>query len=167
MHSTSLPLIISFIFSYVYFSNLFTHWYPPPQTVFLSLITFLQYSTITKIMGLYHSMIMYSVTSLIRTRLIRIPDNTNKYLSKFRSLQWFFHSLRLIRTPDKANKFRPSVGVRINEVLLYMMITKLVYLNFLNLLLMRMVKIQKMFSLRRLKVYKVTPQLRILPDLIE
>ena len=27
--------------------------------------------------------------------------------------------LRLIRTPDKANKFLPSVGVRINEVLLY------------------------------------------------
>ena len=27
--------------------------------------------------------------------------------------------LRLIRTPDKANKFWPSVGGRINEVLLW------------------------------------------------
>ena len=28
-------------------------------------------------------------------------------------------SLRLIRTQDKENKFWPSVGVRINEVILY------------------------------------------------
>ena len=38
-------------------------------------------------------------------------------------------SLRLIRTPDKANKFWPSVGVRINEVILYM-ISIIVVSNF-------------------------------------
>ena len=40
-----------------------------------------------------------------------------------------------------------------HSMIMYMMIMKFVYLNFLNLLQMRMVKIE-MFSLRRLKVFQ-------------
>ena len=39
--------------------------------------------------------------------------------------QWIL--LRLIRTPDKANKFRPSVGVRVNEVLLCILYCVFIY----------------------------------------
>ena len=70
----------------------------------------------------YHN---YSRTSLIRTPLIRI---SGYYVQIFIEIQvstmvFQLTLLRLIRTPEKANKFLLSVGVHINEVLLYVIFT--------------------------------------------
>ena len=59
----------------------------------------------------------YSRTSLIRTRLIRIPDNTYKQIFLENHVPTMFFSFGNIS--DKENEFWPFIIVRINKVLLY------------------------------------------------